>query len=388
MQLAERVTIRAWIAQMLRTPGMLAWFLLVFTLPFYVSDSGRPQPSNALLILILPAALIGWNGRLGPRQKYMVAALLLFVGWVWIVNYAWLLIRGGKLEFAGFAMAPLYYTFNSLIMLSALVLAHRRGRLFVRTTLYAALLVTVLMVVASPTMLRGGYRAELFFNNPNQLGYWALLVATFVAISHRRLALPLVWTVGGLLACSYLAVVSGSRASVGGIAILVMLLVFSNPRVIVTAMIASIGLLALGGGPSSALDSTGVQMLQRGDRGGTFAEERNYTRIWEFKEYTILGAGEGDYQRFVPEGHVANEIHSSLGTVFFCYGIVGAFLFLRLIFGVFRGVPLSTTTLLFPVFSFAIAHQGLRFSLFWIVLAVFATLAPTRRVAKAAVTVP
>ncbi len=95
----------------------------------------------------------------------------------------------------------------------------------------------------------------------------------------------------------------------------------------------------------------------------------------------VLGAGEGDYGRFMKEGEHRRELHSSFGSVLFGYGIVGMTLFGIFLVRVVRGAPLRTTVLVLPVLAYTVAHQGMRFTMFWIVLAVFVVLkqqAPAR----------
>jgi hypothetical protein len=355
---------------MRRHPVLGVWFVFVASIPFYVGKSGLPQPGNALLLLIVPWTLARWNGRLDPRPLRVLRALLAFIAWVWCVNYAWVLISG-RIEVRDYAIAPLYYTFNLAIVLSGLILGRRHGVIFIRVTALAVLLMSVFQTLVSPFFMSGP-RAEIFFNNPNQLGYWSLLAATLIAIAQRWSSMGTLRAGAGLLVCGYLSVLSGSRAAAGGVAILTVLLFFSNPRVVVAAVLASASLLVLRGGSNAALDSDAVQMLQRGDRGQSFSEERAYDRIWRFKEYALLGAGEGDYQRFARPGQTStSEIHSSFGTVLFCYGIVGLVLFLRCIVLAFNRGDMGTSVLLVPVLVYSIAHQGLRFSMFWTVFAVY-----------------
>ena len=53
-----------------------------------------------------------------------------------------------------------------------------------------------------------------------------------------------------------------------------------------------------------------------------FFIDRGADRIVTFPEYMLLGAGEGDFARFVTLDGKVNELHSSLLSILFCYGIV------------------------------------------------------------------
>ncbi|HEY0190412.1 MAG TPA: hypothetical protein VGC42_04770, partial [Kofleriaceae bacterium] len=67
----------------------------------------------------------------------------------------------------------------------------------------------------------------------------------------------------------------------------------------------------------------------------------------------------------------ATEIHSSLGTIFFCYGIVGVVMFAVFLFRIAERSSLRMWILLLPTLSYTVAHQGLRSTLVWILFATF-----------------
>jgi hypothetical protein len=69
-----------------------------------------------------------------------------------------------------------------------------------------------------------------------------------------------------------------------------------------------------------------------------------------------------------------HEIHSSAGTVFFSYGIVGVALFLYFLWQLLRGASVRSMFILVPPLLYTIAHQGLRVSLLWILFALFVSL--------------
>ncbi len=365
--------VRAFLITLRDRPALIAWALFVASLPFYIGRSGLPQPGNAIMFLALPMALSGWDRRLDTGLLRTFKVFLWFTAWVAIVNWGWSLVTG-KFSFAEYAIVPVYYVWNALIIFCAFVLHRRYGDTFLRATLYAVMFDIGFQVVASFFYRTDLYRGELFFNNPNQLGYWSLLGACTVAVTQKRLQLGLVKASAALVGCAYLAVMSASRAAVAGIGILLVLLVFTNPRVIVVGIFAAIGLVGVGGPLNNAINKSSLRAMQNRDPNSSFSEERAYQRIWDFKEYILVGAGEGDIMRFTDDPKKANEIHSSVGTVVFSYGIVGTILFVLLFVRLLRGAPIRMIVLLGPVLLYSVAHQGLRFTMFWIVLALFACL--------------
>lgn len=355
-------------------PALIAWAIYVFLVPFYVFKSGLPQPGDVFVLVLVPVVLATWNGRLPRPSLLVLKPLLWFTVWVFLVNVGWALSTG-RLGLVGpntFLMYPTYYLYNAFIFLVVLVLYRRHTDVFLRLTLYivyASIALLVASSLVSPSSLRG----SLFFNNPNQLGYYTLLAACLVVLLHWRLRLSLIASSTALVSCAYLALVSASRSSAAGIGILFALLVFSNPRVIVLVSLAAVALLFAGGPVADALDASQQRAMRAHDV--SFFDERGYDRIWEHAHYLFFGAGEGGFWRFAETSRVRNmEIHSSIGTIVFSYGLIGSLLFVWFCWRVVRGAPLRMTLVLLPPLLYSVAHQGLRFTVLWVLLAIFVVL--------------
>ncbi len=346
-------------------------------IPLYVAPSGLPQPGDALVFVLLPIALFGRNRRLDPATRSTIRALWWFTLWVAIVNYSWAVILWKFDRLKDFIIHPFFYLFNALLFFSALVIARRDREGFLRVTTYVCYASIFIQFAASFVYRTDLYRGSGFFNSPNQLGYFALLAACVFALTQRPLSIPR-WISGlGIALCAYLAVLSASRSALAGIAILLFILLFANPRMIIIASLVAIAGTTLGGPLSHAIDHA-EERSQSLARHGTFAEERGYDRIWNNPEYLVTGAGEGEYQRFVRAGENGRELHSSFGSVLFAYGILGL-VHCSASSDLFRVVPrdirsLRDKAILAAGLSFALAHQGLRFTMFWVVLVVFIVL--------------
>jgi len=361
-------------------PALVMWAIYLFLIPFYVFKSGLPQPGDIFLVLLVPVALRGWDGRLFRRGLVAAKPLIWFTSWVCMVDYAWAAILGNFGLFGSdtFVLFPLYYVYNTLLFLVALVLFQRYGDAFLRLTMNIVYL-TIFLLVGSSLLSVGSMRGSLFFNNPNQLGYYVLLVACLIVMVHWRLRLRLLTSSIALTCCGYLAAVSASRAAMAGIAILFALLVFSSPRVILAISALAMAFMFVGGPITSVVDSSQERVRNRRSNVGFFAE-RGYDRIWEHKQYLVFGAGEGGLTRFSTTMQM--EIHSSIGTVIFSYGLVGTALFLIFMWRLVRGAPLMFAAVLIPPMAYTVAHQGLRFTMLWVLLAIFVALKPAAAATK------
>ena len=103
---------------------------------------------------------------------------------------------------------------------------------------------------------------------------------------------------------------------------------------------------------------------------------RGYDRIWEFPQYLLFGAGEGAYDRFRRWDN--QEFHSTFGTILFSYGLVGSTFFVWWMLKLYRVSGIHYFAYLFPPVLYGVAHQGLRFSLLWLLLAFLGIAGQTR----------
>lgn len=361
-----------------RAPGLLLWALYIISTPFYVFKSGLPQPGDLLIVLVIPASLYRWDGRLWPDAIVVIRSLLKFVAWVLLVNVVWAVatLRIGILGPDSFLLFPVYYIYNSLVLIAALVLYRRFGVLFLRITAHAIALIVTTLCIAAFVTGRAAVRGTLFFENPNQLGYFALLSACMLLMTYWRLGTRTAPTIAMILACGYLALYSASRAAVGGVALLLVVLAFASPRALIVAAFFVITAVALG----SPLFGE-IEAAQNRGRSAQFFQERRYDRILTYLEYVPLGAGEGGLSRFATEENPKPiEIHSAPATILFSYGVVGCLLFGAFMWRMLRGAPLRLALVLVPALAYTVAHQGLRFTMLWVLLALFTALkADSRR---------
>lgn len=356
-----------------RNPAFVLWTLFIFLIPLYVMPSGLPQPGDALVFLLAPAALLSRSRRLERSARAILRPLVWFTIWVAIVDYGWALVLWKWDRLKDFVIHPFFYVFNVVLFWAGLVIARRNRAAFLRVTTYTVYVSIFLQFAASFLFGGGGYRVTGFFNSPNQLGYFALLAACLFALTQRPLGIPR-WVAGlGITFCAYLSVLSASRSALAGIAILLFILLLANPRTIIIASLAAIAVTTVGGPLATAINNA-EERSQALSRHGTFSEERGYDRIWKNPEYLITGAGEGEYQRFAKPGELGRELHSSFGSVLFAYGIIGACMFFVFLARVAKGTSFRDKAILAAGLSFALAHQGLRFTMFWVVLVVFVVL--------------
>jgi hypothetical protein len=340
--------------------GLLSLYLLLK--PFYVLPSGLPQPGDALVVLLAGALLVRRRVALDADSAQLIFWASAFALYSVAVNLHWWFRMGER----GFLLSALFYPFNLVVMLACVRLRSEFGDRLLRTVAYtvaASLLVEVIvsLVVSSPPESR----PVLSFNNTNQLAHWSVLSACifFLCASQTPIRWSLQLFVFG--AASYLTLLSASKAGVAALGPLCLAAFLRRPAALVLIGVAGLGLALSPAGPS-LFDpvSNRIEHLESDDT----VEARGYDWIWRHPHHLLFGAGEGAYHRFRPSWQPQVEMHSSPATLLFAYGVIGSVAFALLLVRFVRNAGLQRALFLVPPLIYGVAHQGLRFSLLWILL--------------------
>ncbi|BAC17180.1 hypothetical protein HMPREF0290_0439 [Corynebacterium efficiens YS-314] len=357
--------------------------LYVVLNPFYFWGSGLPQLADLILVLLITWVFASafWGSRDSRRvernsifaQKFLIL-IAAFVYYATLVNLVWALIYSEKATFIRSALF-LLFNFFTLVAVSYLVLHFTSDLIRV---LQKSLIVSIVIQSIFAVLMIGsqGQRTRLFFNNPNQLGYFALLVAALLIVLFAFRKIPLLLHMLSLFACLFLTAASLSRGAIVAALFLVVCAVvfethglsiklrFSIKKLILVTFLLAIFALLLRAPLEILFASWGERSeVKSSDSSGAFAE-RGYERIFENVQYWVLGAGEGGLPRF----DTTLELHSLLGNVFFSYGLIGFVLFAGSIYTIIRKHVAS----LIPfgaVFLYGLSHNGMRDGFLWILIA-------------------
>ncbi|MEM6989279.1 MAG: hypothetical protein AAF721_02240 [Myxococcota bacterium] len=341
------------------------WAAAWVVAPFYVVPRGLPQIYDWTLVALFAGMVAAGRLMLVDRARGPLSALGMFIGYAMLVGCAWAAITGAW----AFLVPALYYAFNLAVVLTALSLHHRWQGAFLRVTLWSwaiSLVVQAILVTVMPAGYHG-VRGLAFFNNPNQLAIFGVAGAVLVVQLARKIKVSAAVEYGLLIACGVLVVSSASRAGVLAYVALAATRFLSRPGTIVATTVVAV-LLALYF-PWELLPIDFVEDRMRSsvaESTSSLARERGYARMIEYPEYMLLGAGEGLEERFGQR----IEIHSTPGTLLFCYGVAGAGFFVAACFAVYRRAGSAETLLLLPLLVLSLFHHTLRVRFFWLNLAV------------------
>ena len=351
--------------------ALVVWACSLAAYPFYVLPSGGPQLADLLLL----GSIVFRNSERAVRISRSVWwSLLAFAGfatYALIVNVVWSLILENTTGFGvtpPWLSAPMYLMNVAVFAVAVVHFGDHRER-FVRATILGLTLGLVIQLLLLPVSGVEIGRAKLFFNNPNQLGYFGLLALCLVLLVdyvwklHRPMLLLSVAAsvVFVLLSLSKGAIVSAAVALAG---------YFFFRRHFVAAILA---IVLIGGMQSPAgaalAERVNDRMASLGQDSDDNAAVRGYDRMLEFPQLMVLGAGEGADYRF--RDGLEMEFHSTPGVLLFSYGTIGFLLFLLGLRWSVRNFGLLVFVLM-PIVLYGLTHQGLRMRLLWVVLALSA----------------
>lgn len=353
----------------------MAYFIL---LPFYFWRSGLPQLSDIIFIILVFTYMVKKRMKLQfyLRSKSFMVTGLLFVTYIFFANSIWMLIIG---ESNTIGLASLYYIYNYVICLFLIFLYSEYSKKILMLT-YKSIIISIGLQILL-IFIRGGFtgrRMMLGFNNPNQLGYYALLCLSISIFISNTLNVKVKWFIFVLISCELLIFASlSSSAIISSLSLLFFYsLAKSNNKklkiitvtiIIIIIMITTIFFMT----SNILINNTIVKGLGNRAQGlvgkvSRFSTERGYYRITKYPKYWIFGAGEGEYlKRF----GTRLEFHSTLGNIQVSYGIMGSFLFLLFLYFALKNSGSGFWYIIFSILMYGLTHNGIRNGLFWILLA-------------------
>ncbi len=335
-----------------------------------------PQPADWLLCLVMLIYI--FKGYSFHFQYVPVQKLKFFLIYVFLVNFFWAFFIDQSMEkrFPSY-FHTLFYIFNFLLFTFSIHLFSLYRLLFINVTVYAAGFSMIIQALISLTYGDVTARNSLFFNNPNQLGYYSLVAGTVFSYLTRVVSVPVVFQVFSYFAFLYLCLLSSSKAAMAGGVALVLLSAAGRGiislRHILTLLIVGFAIyyfITSVDFGTRLFDYAFNRFYSIGQSRDDTIEGRGYDRILNEPGYMILGAGEGGYYRFKTLLSTG-EIHSSFGTILFCYGMPGLLFFILFLRESFRYSSFLDALYFVPIVIYSFTHQGLRSSLFWVLIALF-----------------
>jgi hypothetical protein len=347
----------------------LLLFFGISAIPLYIFPSGGVQPCH-LIFAILILSSFKKNIHLSNLDWFM----FLFFIYVAIVEFFYGIIFS---DITGLAN-PLYFFYNFLLVFAFNCIFKEGSFKAVKYGFIVALFIAFASIIISGVDLKSlndEGRPVGTFNNPNQLGYFSVCAMSIGYLFYRVgiILYPLYLSI--VFTSLILSIFSLSKAAIVANFLCIVFILFPRTKnlkilwiVLLFPLISYIIYITFA---FNVLDD--------------FLFVRRIDRMFEEDDSTLSSRG---YFIFL-EGNVTqlifgmgskivieilnHEVHSTLGAIINNYGIFGLLIFSLLILTWLRPVYqcfglLGTTLIFVPSFLYGITHNGIRFTIFWLLI--------------------
>lgn len=357
------------------------------TKPLYLQKSGTLQISDILFVLVF--GLLFFNrSRIfqNDLEKKWLSVFLLCMMYQFTVNAFWYyrIQRESLVDAAPLLKSNLYYVFNFIVCLTIFQMRSVRGSSHtLKLYLLGCFLSVIVALIGVLMNYRWRGRASGSFNNPNQLGYFCIVVLTAVTFFAKKIkpSLRLILVVF----CVGMSLLSMSKASIVASAVL-LFAYFINSRdrvgpaklvsVLLSIIAVGVVIYILMYADWEFLNEQPIVVSLRRRLGSITTENdsdlgsgRGYDRLREIGLWVLSGVGEGANGRFATM--TGKEVHSLYASFIVSYGFIGFFMLIWIV-----SKPLFASKRYFRsllcisgVLAYCVTHNGIRSTLLWALLA-------------------
>lgn len=355
--------------------------------PLYLFKSGGMQVCDFIIIICFFIILIRDNLRIRVfyRRNKWFAQLSIYTVYVVSVNLIWfiLLALQNREYHKDLILSCLYYAYNLAVVYMCFKISSDVGFDSTISALTKGCTISCLVNLLGVILHYGhGLRNTGFFNNPNQLGFYSIIILSFLAFfganfSNKEKLLVLFTGIYG-------SVISLSKASIVSMFALGLLHVLGNRkkrhqkkmqmRMLLIVILLLLVYVFLYSDlqvfrNNYILNEVRERILYMwAENDSNFGSGRGYSRVTELGLNYLWGMGEGAYTRFaVLQGL---EVHSTYVTILVSYGILGVILALPCFIKplVKHYYTISNICNISGIALYSLTHNGIRNSLVWVLM--------------------
>lgn len=364
--------------------------LYIITKPLYFWASGLPQVSDIILVVAFILTLFTYGPKETKKTIKKNIHFVIFIIFVFLIN----MIYSIYYEDLGFSIKTLYYVFDALGIITFTIALenNKKTNKTLRTAFMMALLIQLSLYFLHIGKYYGGIRYMGTFNDPNQYAYYCLLAYGYIYLLEEKQNKLNFLNVIFLIIAIFLIAQSASIGMLLGISIFMVFYgisiinkVLNNihkyalPIAMTTSVIIFITsfffLTPIGNGIIEKVNSSYIisrleeKTAKSSDKQNkSLWEDRGYDRIVYYPKYILYGAGEGQYSRF-EKAAFKGELHATLPSILFCYGIIPLLLVLTWIYRNIKKQHLDTTCVYIAILLESFTLVNSRQVLFWVIFA-------------------
>lgn len=371
--------------------------------PYYIFASGSIQIGDIILLIAFFLFLLVNKNNKENIKKIIIdnKFFVFFMVFVFVVNGFYFLYY---LKFK-FMLSSLYYLFNFfvIILFSYMFYKNEKSYLMIDKVLKFNIIVQLIVCILNLGDYFGEYRYMGTFNDPNQFAYYIFISFCFIYLLNLKLKKSNFEVLLFFFISIYLIFRSSSTGMLFGMMIFVFLYIVSIvknvykikreciKKLIIFCFILFPFLLLgviLCSSNNIKIDLSNIHIIERfnekiervsesktitNNNHLTIWQERGYDKIVEYPWYIIYGSGEGMYERF-SNAKFINEVHATLPSILFYYGIVPTVILLIWMYKKIKGASFKVNIVLIAIIleSFTLLNQ--RQALFWIMFILISKL--------------
>lgn len=367
----------------------ISFYIFVFLKQFYFFKSGGIQPGDIFFLLSFILILFRRDKVKGLRIRKIDNSIIMFTGFVICINLFYAVIYG-KVEFLS---STFHYIFILLlVILFRELIEDDRFNTGLLKVLKVNLISQLLIFITNTGRSYMGIRYMGSFNDPNQLAFFIYstlmlivliskvinkkvesiyhLIAIFLIFKSSSTGMFLALTIFYSFNVIYLTIKRGVNIRIKRKSVIIYILLINIACIFIANNYKKID--------SNFVNIPIIQRVKEkikkiGNEGDgesydrqSIIQERSIDKLLLYPEQMIWGAGQGYYARFDKAAY-KGEIHSTLPSIAFCYGIIPTILIIIWIMKNIKGVSIEIYIIIMSLVieSFVLLNQRQPF--FWMI---------------------
>lgn len=348
----------------------ILFLLSYFSSKFYIFDSGLPQPSHFLLIVLIFYFIL-FKSKIKVNLTSNI--LLIFLSYVTFVNVLWCIFS----DSFTYITSLIFWIFNFLTFFAITNSFKVKFSIFQNIILISFLIILICWILGV-----GRYnfnpRYNFFFNDPNQLAFWVLCSLSIYLLKPNKMSI-LAISLGFLIVMS-----SMSRSAILGLIFILIGYTFfykfeyDLKKILTKIFVMSFLFLSI----FMIIKTNQDEFKYILDR---FVETdvedqadiRGYTALLKYPEYLLFGGGQGEYYRFSSTNH---EIHSTWAGLLFYYGIIGFLIFIFFLWSIWKKLSFYEKIIFLAPLIYGFSTYGLRTSIFWFFISIYVVHVESKKI--------
>jgi len=346
----------------------------IFLFPLYSFSSGGMQLSH--MFLLLGSLVFFFKNHFYVKNNISIKLIFSLAALIFIREFYGLIFQLGSIEYIN----SVYFIFYNLIIFS-FFLSYLISNGFSKYLTFSLLgsiglaIIPILIQGINLSVSSGATRVIGTFNNPNQLGYFSVCIFSILTCLYYFKKINNITYFLSIIFAILLCILSLSKAAMVALTLAILFFSLDYAKHHPKKLILAISLILLFSYKFILnLDLEDLTFVNRISNIGSDNDDslagRGYNVIFEATGLELaFGLG---VEKVV--GIFGHEVHSTFMSMMIHYGILGFIIFSFFIFYIFYNVynklGLTKTSVLFiPFFVYGITHNGTRFTIFWIFLA-------------------